>query len=546
MLRDRIGAGISGIGVKSISLADAFAQAEARLAAAFQTSHTVPPLAEFVEQTVQFKLHDWQRNHLCPLLERFKTERGIRLLIHGPPQFGKSIIMSKRFPAWLLANDPMRRIVMAGYNVEHARDQFAEQVRNLMQSDDFRHRYPQASIPTTCSAAAFSTSARAALNDGQDSIVAVGLLSGFTGKGVAPGDALLLDDPYASPDDAKSETINDRVWRFWDDNAKNRVHPEANVAVLFHRYHEADLAGRLLETGNWEHVRFPALGDENEDGSDPTGRPMGEPLSPMWTVPDLHKIELENPVVFRGQWQGTPRPVDGDKFKRHWFSIIDEIPPLVFWVRYWDLAVGIKRENDFTAGALVGVRQNGAIVIADMKQWKREWPDTRDGIRDENDKEKILESGIIGVAAEDYELLGTIYDKAIHKTRPRMCVGVESPAAHKGYIQDLQRNDLFLRIPLHPIKPEGDKLERSATWRARGSAVGIQLVRDRADNRWNEKFIKECLIFDGKGLTHDDMVDAVSGAIELLYAQRGAILEEHKPIKANSQAFIDELVRRAG
>src|SRR3990167_8127964 len=81
--------------------------------------HKAPPLvplADFAEMSCNFKLHDWQRNHLCPILERCIHEKGLRIAVHGPPRFGKSFIVSQRLPAWLIGLDPTHRVGVACYN----------------------------------------------------------------------------------------------------------------------------------------------------------------------------------------------------------------------------------------------------------------------------------------------------------------------------------------------------------------------------------------------------------------------------------------------
>src|SRR5438067_1088306 len=97
-----------------------------RLARQDQRSTTRPAdqeaehsLAYFVEATVAWKLDPWQQV-LCNRLSRLATERGQRILVHAPPQIGKSILVSQRFPAWLLARRPTERIKLAAYNITHA------------------------------------------------------------------------------------------------------------------------------------------------------------------------------------------------------------------------------------------------------------------------------------------------------------------------------------------------------------------------------------------------------------------------------------------
>lgn len=248
--------------------------------------------------------------------------------------------------------------------------------------------------------------------------------------------------------------------------------------------------------------------------------------------------------LLSGDWDVLPT---GNIFHRDYFRTIHQRPPLLFWIRYFDLAVSLKQEADFTASAMVGVRASGAIVVADVTEWKREWPDTRDGIRDEQGR--TINPGIIEIAKADYDRIESEYRQECEADplnapthKPRYMLGVEAQAQQLGFVQDLHRNDLFLRIPLHGIPAKGDKKERASTWAARGANSGIEIV----EGPWNSKFMSQCLSFDGKGILKDDMVDAVSGAIELLYRHRGGENEERDKLPAQgSRAYYKELARQA-
>src|SRR5688500_15320203 len=74
-------------------------------------------LARYVELTMAegFRLEHWQ-HRICERLQRLPFETGQRLLIHGPPQFGKSLLISQRLPAWMLGMRPDARIRLACYN----------------------------------------------------------------------------------------------------------------------------------------------------------------------------------------------------------------------------------------------------------------------------------------------------------------------------------------------------------------------------------------------------------------------------------------------
>lgn len=323
---------------------------------------TPQTLADFIARTVAFDLHEWQRAHLCPTLDRLRHERGVRILLHGPPQYGKSIIVSQRLPAYLIGHDPLHRVGLAAYNETHASN-FGAVIRDICASPEYAAMFPASIVPESAAMGEFSTAPRLALRDAQPSFKALGLLSGFVGRGV---DTLIVDDPYKSAADAFSEAINGAVWRWWTQTAKPRVKPETNVVVMFHRYHLDDLAGRLLAEGGWEYVRFPALADANEDESDPTGRAPGEPLSPMRTAAELETLRIADMSTFEGQFQGRPVPSSGGTFKTGQIKSEAARPlNLVRLVRAWDIAATSGR-GDYTAGVLMGVDEAGRYWILDV------------------------------------------------------------------------------------------------------------------------------------------------------------------------------------
>lgn len=322
-------------------------------------------LFAFAAATLAFELHGWQALY-CELLERLRTEKGLRLLVHGPPQFGKTIISSQRLPAYLLGQNPILRIGVACYNETHAVKQTSV-VRDLMAMDQYRQWYPSSAVAKDASAKEFSTPSRAALHDGQVSVKALGLLSGFTGRGV---DLLIIDDPYASADAARSEAVNGAVWRWWSETTKPRIMPEANVLVMFHRYHDDDLAAKLEKEGGWELYRFPAIADgDDAAGTDLTLahglRSIGEPLSPMRTLENLRQLEASDAQTFASQFQGKPRPDKGGMFR---IGEIKETPlvGIVARCRAWDIA-STSGAGDYTAGVLEGKDREGRYEILNAK-----------------------------------------------------------------------------------------------------------------------------------------------------------------------------------
>ena len=470
---------------------------------------------EFCERTLNFKLHDWQKI-VTERLGRLKDERGARIVMHGPPQYGKSVITSQRLPAYLLGTNPLRRVGLACYNITHASG-FGDVVKALMQSPEYDELFPAVGMPKVASGESFVLPARKALNDGTYSWVAMGLLTGFVGKGFGPGDCIIIDDPYASPDDAVSEAINERVWRWWAQTAKVRIDPLANVVVFFHRYHEDDFAGRLLAEGGWEHYRFPAIYD-GPDG-DPTGREMGELLSPMRSREYLLELRDRDPQTFLGQFQGRPRPPEGAFIQRPWLKEEPSPPKFRRVCRFWDLAAESKKRNDFTAGALVGIDESHTVWILDIARFRAEWPDAC--------------STIAKITEDDY--------RKYRQVDTDYCVGVEKVAWQSPMIQDLFRLGIYQSVPLWPIRPDRDKKTRASGWVARAAHDKLRIVKSVA---WNQDFINECVSFDGLGLAHDDQIDAVSGAYSLLWQLTGEVRVERKPAKYSKEWY--EEIDRTG
>src|SRR5206468_5069168 len=93
---------------------------------------------------------------------------------------------------------------------------------------------------------------------------AVGVGAGITGYG---GKLVIIDDPIKSRSEAESETYRNRTWEWFNDDLYTRLEPDASMILIQTRWHEDDLAGRLLaEMKNggehWEVVSLPAICEE--------------------------------------------------------------------------------------------------------------------------------------------------------------------------------------------------------------------------------------------------------------------------------------------
>lgn len=375
-------------------------------------------LSEFCEATLPgVRLEAWQQQ-VCRRLEQMLHQEGQRLLIHGPPQFGKSVIISQRFPAWLLSQRPEYRMRLACYNVTHAA-RFSRVNRELLRSRDYAHLFPAGCrLEDKQLEDEWSTAARAALRDGQPSFKALGIRGGFTGLGA---ELLVIDDPYSGQDEAFSEAVNEGVWSWWTTDARPRLNPRTNVVVMFHRYSEDDLAGRLYAEGDWELMRFPAIADGEE--GDCSGLPEGTPLSPRYSVEHLRAIEEKGPSQFLALFQGRPVPAGGNLFKRDWFTrrYRDLAGVKEVWVT-WDTALKESEANAQSAYVIWALKENGDICPMDAGRGHWETPDVEHLFIEQADwliatfGEKFR-----GVYVED-KASGTTLVRYIRRSRPDLAI----------------------------------------------------------------------------------------------------------------------------
>jgi hypothetical protein len=153
--------------------------------------------------------------------------------------------------------------------------------------------------------------------------IATGILGGVTGN---RANGIIIDDPVKGREQADSPTIRDKTWDAYNDDLKTRLIPGGWVVIIQTRWHEDDLAGRILpedwkgesgpimcRDGNvWEVVCLQA---RCEVQNDPLGRKIGEYLWPQWFT-EKHWAQFQNNVrTWASLYQQLPRPLEGTLFK---------------------------------------------------------------------------------------------------------------------------------------------------------------------------------------------------------------------------------------
>ncbi len=338
------------------------------------------PLVEYFKYIKKLHPDKWQVDFMSRLQDAAVNRPDHRTwaLIHAEGQLGKSSILAQIYAAWLFGHDPLHRFALATHGVERSQSH-AKIVINIMNYDIHKQIFPNKDgwVRPTASMEKWKTNARLDLPESQDSYNPVGLASGLVGSGFS---TLVVDDPYAKEADAFSDATRRALQSFWDSTVVSRLDAHSNVFGMFHRYHEQDLAGYLLDKGiGFDYWRYASECDGDylhqatgQRFPDPLGRQIGELISER-RGEDHYTLARKIPRIWNSMFQGKPASDSGDFFNIDKIAIIknpiearDEWNKCIGVTRSWDHAA-TDGAGDFTAGALMGMQPDGTIIIKDMR-----------------------------------------------------------------------------------------------------------------------------------------------------------------------------------
>ncbi len=281
------------------------------------------PIAQALELDPDFQVRphlEYLSNRLARAVRDVERGQNRRIAVSMPPRAGKSELVSKKTPLWLLRRHPEWKIVQAAYDGSLTAA-WATSVRQTIEEN------PRLGI-----ALGPGRAGRRWETLEHGGIFTTSVRGGLTGRGAR---VLIIDDPVKDFVDAHSVTMRENAWNWWLSVAQTRLEPPFLVLVVMTRWHEDDFVGRLLSAdheGNpadWERIVFPAIANEH----DQLGREPGDPLySPIIRNETREKAldrwtdtkRAVGTYVFSAMYQQQPAPAKG--------AIFD-----VGWWRYWTL-----------------------------------------------------------------------------------------------------------------------------------------------------------------------------------------------------------------
>lgn len=432
----------------------------------------------------------WHHGKLSRFLDRFAAGEIPRGMVFMPPRHSKSEFVSRRLPAKIFGKRPSAKIIAASYTHDLA-TMMSRDVQRIIESPAYEGLFPDTRISGK------RTDPLWEVNDGDGYYRAAGVNVGISGMGA---DYAIIDDPIKDAAEANSQTYRDNLWEWYTSTLYTRLEHPGSILLTMTRWHEDDLAGRLLklaqddpEADQWEVLDLPAraVADEHE-------RSKGEPLWPSrYGDARLRKIETTLGDWWEPMYQQRPGKPGGTMFKRDWFEVVDQLPggaKSIKFVRFWDVA-GSEGKGDWTVGTLMAEFTFGAdlklYVIVDV-------------VRGQWDAGGV-DAVMLQTAKTDRERYGMVRQRE------------EQEGGSSGKAVIRARRNLLNGFDYDGRPATGEKTLRWGPFASASKARNVKLLRGAWNHEWLEEMVRV------PKSAHDDQADSGAGSYNELTGGAGGL-----------------------
>lgn len=441
-------------------------------------------LAEYIEYTSAKYKRSAFSDLVCSAIDQFIEDvfAGKRpiLVLQAPPQHGKSEIVSRKLPAYLMGKYPDLRIGGASYSDALA-GTMAQDVRRNLASEDHQRLFP---VEAGKSRYDINRIGEFTTPGGDGSYLGVGVGSGLTGR---PLDIGIIDDPVKNQQEALSPVTKEGHWSWYQSVFTTRLSENSGQIIMATSWAEDDLPGRILseyaENPRLRVLRFPAINDSGEVGYNPD-----LPLGPL--VPQLHSMEklLETKALFSDYWwaalyQQAPKALGGNVFKESGvkYYLPKDLPAKFDKVlASWDCTFKDTDGTDYVVGQVWGKKDANSYLLAQVR-------------------ERMSFTKTVGAVVD----LRNDWPGAIE-------ILIEDKANGPAVIDTLKSH-----VPgIIPIEPDGSKLARAHAVTSYWEAGNVWIPHPDVAP-WIKGFVSELTAFPASA--NDDQVDAMTQALRRLY-----------------------------
>lgn len=466
-------------------------------------------LLEFIKYTMPSYQANWHHEVMCEYLEKFISLEIKRLMIFAPPRHGKSQIVSRHLPAYILGKNPDAPIIAASYGADLAK-RMNRDVQRIIDSPRYREIFPNTTlfgknIRTMTGGSWLRNSDEFEIVEYNGYYRGAGVGGAITGMGMLYG---VIDDPVKNRKDASSPTVRQSLWDWYTSTFRTRLAPGGGILITVTRWHEDGLEARLLrlmeasETAEqWTVLSLPAVAEEPI--ADYDQRQPGEALWPVrYSLKELASTRTTlGSYEWNALYQQRPSPDSGGIFKRHWW-------------RYWKPKgvtlppVTVKLEDG-------GLMELEAVELpTDFDQMLQSWDLT---FKDTKNSDYVA-GQVWGCVGTSKYMLDYFKERAdISATIKAIGTFTEKhPQTYAKLIEDKANGPAVIQLlqgkidGLIAVNPEGGK-ESRAHAAAPSVESGNVYLPHPALYSWVDDFISSCAAFPNAA--HDDDVDAFTQAM---------------------------------
>ena len=438
---------------------------------------------------------------LCDRVQEFvekKTDKAYEIMIiNTPPQHGKSTTVTETLLSWYIMKHPDESVIQVSYGDDLA-ERFGK--RNLEKVKEHGHLFGVDVDPKKATSREFQILGH------KGRVISKGIGSGLTGHS---GHLIVIDDPIKNRSEADSERTRESVWSEFKDSILSRTQAGSKVILIMTRWHEDDLAGRILErmpdVTTYVNYECECVSEDDPLGRRPrTKDQMGEALCPEIGKGDEWLREFKAAYIegdvsdeeggggirsWEALYQGHPTIQEGNILKKSWWQYYDHKDYEEGNLRFDNIVLSVDatfkdgEKNDYVAIETWGKREN-KFYLLDLVNEHLDFTGTINMLR---------------LKIAQHPRLGAIYieDKA---NGPAIITSMKNEVA--GII---------------PVSPDASKESRVNAVSFLIQAGNVYLPKDKS---YTKPFIEQCAKFPND--KHDDMVDAMSMALDKLhYSRRG-------------------------
>jgi predicted phage terminase large subunit-like protein len=442
---------------------------------------------------------NWHHAELAARLDRVARGECRRLMVFMPPQHGKSELVSRRFPAFLLGGNPRLRLMHATHTNDLA-VHLNRDVQRIMAGREYRQLFPETMLHGGPGGAAPAEAAIPARRT-NDFFEIPGhggyLLSAGVGNSIAgsAADGAIIDDPFGKREDADSPVIREKIWQWYTNDLYPRLSAGGWIVLTHTRWHRDDLAGRLLRkmvdrgTEQWDILCLPAV---REEGPGPACDPR-QPGEALWkefkSAADLAIIRRQDQRAYAALYQQDPVhgstvewPADlfGD-----WIWTPAEHWPATKKFRVRVVCVDASKgrsdkQGDYSAIVFLGLSKEGLLYV-----------------------DAVIERIPLGQVVRETVLFCDRYNPH--------CVGIEADQFQELLIPEFRRQCGGLRWPSYAMRTGG--VPKVAGIRRLSQYVSNRELRFKADSPGCRLLVDQ--LMDFPLADHDDGPDALEMCVRL-------------------------------